>query len=1055
MRHRIDIQICGVVPVDWGQADDSIIWSTDDRADRWTLGYRAGALIDVGAFSAAIEEGQAIAQSAVTSFSIIADEKRAGIGNRAIDYFGRVGAENLTSADVWATVGVAAGDTSVALTGGTAQALAAPYALHIGTELVWPSPIDQTIPADGTITINRGRCQTLARPHRANNAGLLARTIPVTKYPTQWIGRRVLVYVDGVIWREGLLTENPQISGDQILFSYVSNENMLSVDRSGDYIPTYGTTLVPTSSANWSSQELEWTPFWSVPEKRIQIANSECNELTRSDIEEQDDSNLWEINSTNGATGAAAKLVSAWWHWDGELLGVWCLPRVFAEISGPKNNTIEWSHRTPFLVENTSNQYFENDGDPPNCLYAGIVLSLDTASQAYQAMMAANLAESGWQLTGIRTAPFTSANPSSEMVTAKTGESSGLYESSSACVYGMYDAAAPICFKLGGGVILCRNCCSSQEGYPFTHDVTWGIVWRRNLRPDETVDVTSANGNLFTDYPVLNVNGSDWVSQKRPINPDGRVSVSLCYPIRPTDDGTVHHVIVSNGCALYWDAWTVPYDIDRFSVGVDIATAYWELGLNAIQTLALIPGVGDTWADVSINWEEPDGTTFSATATVRRWTAYDSGGVYGYHIQNVKMDDGTTVVGFGTWPGHAACTITRPVRASGRLGTIVPLIVASDDGTSGRPYDGLGDGLGCPLTAMGVLSLATLDGSSLPAYWQFSPTNTSYADFLRIAALASGKMIVGRPNPISNAGGDVIQYGPEARPSGRPTAGEAVAAWTDDDFVGLPMSSGESGLVYTSYRLVAGDTLSLSAIDWLAADQLGQGEACEIDLTGIYSRPRMIRKENAAALIDELRDRYGTQRRRWSVQIPIDIGLSRCVGDVIDVTSEYLIGADGTGPGVSHALARIVSISHDFKSGLCTVDLLAWASYGAGYNISLQGTIMSVSSSTYVVRFPLTGDTPADTERRRRDVLGFMPDGYSSSYYYNLIGVSGYMSGGYMYGYFVSGSRTVTDTYVEWSFYRSSYGTPSPTTGTNVALIARQNRTATADLFRLNRDKLM
>lgn len=1051
MRHRIDVKICGVIPVNDNQPDESIVWTTDSDMSKWTLLYRVGALLDIGAFSASIEEGAAIAQSAVTSFAIVADDKRAPIGDRPIDHFGRIGAENLTAADVWATVGVAAGDTTIALENGTAQVLPRPNALHIGTEVVWPSPIDQTIPASGEITIQRARCDTLARPHRANNAGLLARTIPVTRYPTQWIGRRVLIYVDGKIWRDGLLTENPQISGDQIVFSYVSNENMLSVNRSGDYIPTYGTTLVPTSSEFWSNQEIYWTPFWSIPAKKVQIPNSQSNSLSRSDLAEMDDSNMFEINSPNGAIGAAAKVFSAWWHWDSELLGgLWINPRVYADIAAPRTNDV-FAGREHFLVEVVENQYFEHDTTPPNCEFVGIVTRFDSSSTEYLAMMAADAAETGWQLAGFQTTAYTAWNM--EYLDPVVGAHHYMYSQTPA-VYGMYDVGDPILISIGGGVISCRNAMSSQAGYPFTHDVTWGIVSRRNIRPDETVEVTSTSGYLFTGYPPLNINGANWVSQKRPIDPDGRVSASFFYPIRPTDSGTVHNIIVANGCALTWDAWTIPYSIDRFSVGVDVASAFWELGQNAIQTLALIPGVGDTWADVSIHWEEPDGAEFSASASVRRWTAYDDGTVYGYHITDVRMDDGTTVVGFGTWPGHAPCTITRPVRAAGRLGSIVPLIVASDDGTSGRPYDGLGDGLGCPLTSMGVISLATLDGSSLPPYWQFSPTTKSYAEFLRIAALTSGKMIVGRVANVADE--SAIQYGPEARPSGRPVAGEAVATWTDADFVGLPVSSGESGLVYTSYRLTAGDTLSLSAIDWLAADQLGQGEACEIDFSGIYSRPRMIRRENAAALIDELRDRYGTQRRRWTVQVPIDIGLMRCVGDVVDVSSAYLIGAAGGGPGVSHALARIVSISHDFKSGLCDVDLLAWASYGAGYNISLQGTVQSYSSSTYVIRFPLVGDSPADTERRRADVLGFTPDGFgSSNYFYTMAGISGQGAGGFAWGYFVSGSKVVTSTYVEWSFYRYSYSSPAPAAGTNVAIIPRTNRTATADLFRIDRDKLM
>ena len=1019
MRHQISIIIAGVSDT----AGNVITWHAANGS--WTSSQRYGTLIDVGAFAAQVEEGQSIAQSHVTSFSIIADDLHSPIGNRAIDIFSVIGAEQLTAADVWSTVGCTAGDGTITLAAGTAQTLAVPF-LHIGTECVQTS--STSIPASGLVTVTRGAQQTMARPHRATGAGYLARTIPVTKKPVDWIGRRVLVMVDGQIWRIGFLSENPIIQGNRIAFSYVSNENLVSVERSGDYVPTYGTTLAPAT--NYLYQNIggyrQWHLFYSAPGVRWSAAAGHRNGISHDDVLNADAA--WELT----VGGDADRFIQLSYFQESDEQGRWQNPRVQIVLSNWSAN----GHQYLLDVENASYlAYAQGDCAEWNFSFR--------QTDDLLAFQQDTLATGAWYCDALIVGPVTTpCYPTSPVV----GEESSSYGNDD--FFGQIDMWSKFDYKITSSDLICQFNASEQVGYllKFNQPHYCGIVSRRNKLPDEDIRSNSA-GNLFAGLAPL----SSWdvyTSPNTPCDPD-RASPNDCfYPIRPRADGAIHNVIVKNGCVLSCDMWPVTTANRSISIGIDIASAWWEIGMAQIFTVAIVPGVsGSDFVPVSISWSEPDGTAMQAEANLRRRSDMDQSSYYCYDISNVRFPGGKPCIGFGSWSPNVV-TITRPVAASVRLGNIVPQMIASADGTTTRAFDWLGDGLGCPLTTQGATSLSALQSGALPnLWWHFSPSITKYSDFLQVATVISGQMIVGAVHPDDPAG---VFYGPETRPAGRPTASEAVDSWTDADIIGLPQSSGDGGLVYTAYTVTCGGT-TVSIPDWLAADILGQGEELELDLTDIYSQPKYLTADTVGSLVDSMRDRFGTMRRRWSLRVSIDRGLQRVVGDVVSITSQHLIAATGE-IGVTNALARIMSISHDFTAGTCDVQLLAWASYGAGQNIAWDAFISAYSSPNYTLSFGW--QTGLALLRAKLDQQQFAPDGTTSAASFRMLIYKGPNAGRYVTGYF--SSWNVTENGGTAVFVQTTGAGPTMSNiGGRVIVTTYTSRAAYADLFQAGRDRLM
>jgi len=1013
MRHSVSIEIAGVCP-----SGSSTPWRWWAEAPLNTTSTdRVHALLSIGPFGASVPEGDTVAQSSVTSIVLAADD-HTGYGTRPIDIFSRVGAENLQPSEVWQTTGMAAGDTAIPLKVVTGSvAIPADTYLHVGTEMIkltaaWAAT------ADADVACSRGEGGTLAKPHRADLSGYFARTIPVTLYPTEWIGRQVTVYVDGEIWRVGMLVDNPLITKGQITLSYVSIENLLSVDKSGDYVPPNGTTLAPTPASSWVKP---WSIWVNWPERQLPIPRSAVDTVV-SLADALSDETEWEFSGGTLYGYTTPQRIDAFAFWpDQYTCGIGGMPAVYVTMS-----------RAPYTIASGDTGELSYELQIDFCNYGGgsAICWVWVETDNWLTMAEATSTGDVWYPSRLRSPSF--CNPILETVQyAAAGERSA---SPNDYPYGDVNewVLNPFDFELQQHCVSVWSHVTPTRGYPLKDQPYYvGVLSRRNLRRGEEAP---PNEQMFGSDPIGVIQPDDWSEVTGPCPPWYQCPKYDFYPVRPSADGGVHRVVTDRGCCLTMDMWVVQPNMANFDLPCDVASAYWETGMQYIMLLATIPGIttDGEYGYVTITWEEPDGEVMEASANVCRRTSQDDPPYYCYEIDAVTTKDGKRCAGFGSWPGHQPVMITPPTYAHGTLGTILGKIIASSDSTSGRVWDECADGLGCPLTTTGVNSLSLITAGELPEHWYFDPSLVGYREYITAATMLSGTMLVGR---ASRQPGGQMGYGPEAVPAGRPSVWEVVDSWTDADIIGLPTSSGDRGLTYTGYKITA-DTRVVSMADWLAADQLGQGESCEIDITSIYTKPKQVTEETLQTILGGLHDRFGVPRRRWTLSVPIDIGLHRSVGDVVSITSEYLVSATGQ-VGVTNAMGRIHSITHDLVGGKCDVELLSYADYGAGYSHSWEMTVTAVSGTSYTMTFDLSAD-PIKRARQVYDLSNFAPEKINDSsakYIYVAAGIRGNNSSGYMQGYFTSWTIAPDGLSGTVVMSRTNYVSPAPTTGTRVLVV--------------------
>lgn len=1039
MRHYVAIQIAGIC----NAAGLPIIFSSGDDAAHNSIflsasyDLRPGQLLSISAFSESIEDGASVATSGVTAFVLPADD-RTGIGYRPIDIFSRLGAESLAADQVWATQGVTAGASTLQLSAGTAQTIS-PALLHIGTEAVVPS--SASIPASGAVTVTRGALGSLAMPHRASLSGFLARTIPVTTVPVEWVGRRVYVYVDNALWRVMMLADNPGITTHNVTLSAVDVVNQLSVAKKAGSAPAYSTSLESQSIG------LEFDLFQSRP--AVSVGFKPASAMT----------------TTPGSFGANGQFVG------GTSTGRQRLLYLFGwyDKSGGWDYRYGSSGLPPLTLTLTAYPTGgENESTYELTLTGGAgSASTSTSSPCYlgPATPGINLDDFLGEASGrsfyLLKAEFGASTfwAGLDMV-AFPGQSLDWPGQSTWFLQSTKNSALSAKFSADGRISFVSRF-SAQSGYidwsVFTSPIVSGIIHRRNLAGDETpAEVATGNrllAGLYADWAATSLPNSSLDGPFRSETGNEPDFWHIFYAVRPKTDGNVHNVVVTpRGVALVLDGYGWPRDRAAASLDVDYCEPglWWEPGIYTIKTTAEIPLAG-TSGEVEIRWQEPSDEWLRAVAEVTFVST--SGGVSTYQIgQNVEMLDGSPCVGFGCWHGFEPCQITPPTfirRAS--LGAILAQVIASTDSTSGRLGDGLGDGFAVALSRRGYLSLLATVPAGLPANYRFAADEEcGYSDLLDIACRLSGRSIVAQLDPDMPA---EFAYGPHAVPMGRPASNEVVATWTDDDIIGIPTTAdGYAGPVFSSYDITVGER-TWRANDWLAADLLGQGDEMSLDLTPIVVRPRQFTDDMVATLIDRLRDRFGVIRRRWSLRVPIDIGINRHVGDVVAVTSAYLIDPAG-GLGVTSRLARILSISHDFAGGACDVELIAWAGYGAGWSASYDVYIQSVSSSTYTLQL-LGATTPTTVVdmRRAEDLTRYAPSiGAGKTYY--LIQTEGNAAGGMRQGYFTSfdaANRIAT-------FYAAQQtNNPTTTTGYRAVVVPAVPGLPAGqlDLFRVGRNRLL
>lgn len=1035
MRHHVAIIIAGVVD----PSGRKMVFTTGDDALfhsqflQYPKGYRIypSGIHSLSAFSAAIDDGASIATSGVTTWSILADDPAYSVGERPIDIFARVGAESLSADQVWFTQQLSAGATEITLSGGTAQSI---RRLHIGTETI---RLSANVPASGTVAITqRGDAMTIPMPHRANLSGFLARTIPVTSVPVEWIGRRVYVYVDDSLWRIMILTDNPHVDAHLVSFSMIDEVNVLSVQKKSCQVPAFATTLSPQTIS------LKFDLVSSRPGVAITASEPTAMQTSPTDFANN--------GFFTGGTQRTRNRTLLWYDWastsDYRYRYGW---------NGIPEMTLHLVARHDPLIDATI----------PMQGGAGIA-QLNISYDCYlgPARPGADLDEF-LSDDMIYTLRRTTLGP----VTYWAGEGLGYIgdESSDWALIHIWNEAhlysAPWSAKYqggsGSGRVRLKSRFCPQVGWPNSGSIpspfAVGLVFRRNINAaDNVAELATANTlteSLYERWSLCNEINS---SREGPIalfdgsSPD---YAHCFYPVRPKKDGDVHNVVVTPRNVVFaLDAWW--WDRTLASGGFDVdyclPGCWWEPGIYQIKTVAQIPMTG-TSGPVEIRWQEPSGEWLRALATVTYQGV--SSNIYTYSIDpDVEMLDGAPCVGFGTWAGFADCQITPPTFIGREyLGNILAKIIASSDSTSGRISDSLGDGFGVPISSSAMLSFSDLIAGGLGSIYRFAADDElSYNDFIELACRITGSSIVGRmTDPTDLTAG----WSPFAVPMGRPVPEEKKATWTDADIIGIPTTSdGFAGVVYTSYSITAGKR-HWQVDDWLAGDILGQGEELEIDLTPILPRPSRLTDSSIEQLVGCLRDRFGVIRRRWSMRVPIERTINLGVGDVVAVTSEYLVDPAG-GLGVENRLARILSITHDFVGAVSDVEMIAYAEYGAGWNLAFDVVITSMASSpSYDLQLLGSSGPEINDVRRERDLSQYQPL-VSSSTYYRLVQTEGVGAGGISYGYLTSWDSTNHTA----TFYQTSVtSSPALSTGCRGVLIVASTAPSTADLFILGRDRLL
>lgn len=911
MRHNIDIIVAGIVDATGAQ----IVWGLGSAYGAVLptvsgVRTRRDHLLSISALSASIEDDRSIATSGVTTITLPADDG-SQLGYRPVDIFSRIGAEALQATDVWSTQGLTAGDTTITMRndGDASTTYTAPLLLHIGTECIGvtaPNPIGA-----GWVTcaIDRGLKGTHAHPHRALGSGFLAHTIPVTRYPVTWIGREVDVYVDGQLLRRMMLVSNPTVTTHEVVLQVVGAENKLSVQRSSSYTPTYATTLADYDYQYGLQEGRYWAPIYERAPITVSVSGATPTVS-------------WAYLQTNKILTFAAQ--------DGQLL------RQLAPFAdGIRQLTRLGGMPAIILTLTAGDTSVELDMGNSGRWYGALSSTQTWEQLAWTASGALTYAAQTARSATIRSVRF--GDRTWWNVCEGHDESDGDWadpqvwgtESSSPFAVGWW---APAGLASNAVVLQMRPRFDQRIGFLSPQiQVRAGLIWRRNLAPGE---------EQTTGQPLVQLGGAT-DKQPTPI----AVTQYLTYPVRPTETGgqmLEHHVVQSRRCQI--DACFAPPMSSSTTISIQVvrASTFWERGVPRVMLLQEIPLAAD--GVVSITWVEPDGTTLSATAKLTRDSARDSGG-YCYLIRDVVMaDSGEPVVGFGNWPGQPVCQITRPIdtdiSAGEPIGHLLVQAIASGDGSSGRDGDTLGDGLDVVLSDAGYASIASTN-AGLGVAMRWGPSeDMSYDQLVELGLLLANRIVVGG---LDGAG----DYSPIAKPASAPMAMEIKATITDDQISGVPASSGAGGQIFTGYKIIAGD-VAWTFVDWLAADLLGTGDVKELDLTPLLPDPHALTEEMAAHIVDALRDRFGTLRRRWSMTVPIELAMPLSVGDVVSVTSQYLVAGAG-GLGVQQEMARLTSVSLDFRAGTAELEMLAWASYGTGWSISLDVQV-SVSSGVWGCR---------------------------------------------------------------------------------------------------------
>ena len=757
--------------------------------------------------------------------------------------------------------------------------------IHIGVECLRITAV-----SGQTLTVTRGQRYTTATAHYASVE--LGKLPVISTYPYAWVGRRIYIYTCDVVgnalkmWRQGCLTDSPRLEDDTVVLSWSPLEGLLTNNLAA---PT--PTQARLSDVHYYGARV-YVPSLFATSTQYLMSGS--------------------INTSSYAMTPSTT--------------------VDASQTGIQYQTAAWSVPSDSCMRYDIGAYECRAG---SCSALWTVTPSNPPSSWSQST-------ANFQMYGMTRAAFISVNGGYK----GTGTTTAIDDILAACTTALAGRPSPPTSPYNVDPLCCMLPSTSTNNTPvhigsvFFSYIPWlyGFLWTETYDPGDGGSVPDGEysqdvwrkmqqGELFSGN-VINpearshlVHPMTWVPRARSGNWDRIIR----YPIRPSRADNSDHPFVA-----YAGSPVIEHVTWRSAAAENptVARRWWELGEEYIM---LEQSLGTGTFHAKGTWYEPQSAEpFSCLLKLTYVSQYSSS-AWLYRVDYVTQG----CAGVGDW-GSDRAVFNRCNKTTGRPWESIVNILESNGG-SGGTFGNMAYGLAIPESSIDLDTFSAWDQTLIGVdYWVLDVTDQSPADAIRPILLLSGTASAGH---CLEGGG----YHLRRINTGACMASEVVAAFSDDDFIGLPSSSLESGIV-TAYEITYQDQ-SYLASDIDACQIYGQGSTLSIDLTGAWYEEGVDVMDLLQSALQRCADIHGRPRRKWSFKLPFPKGEYLSIGDVISVTSKYLYGY-GLGRGVTEAWARIVELDFDLMQDTVSVVALAdWSSvHPAGYHP--WALITSTSSQT-------------------------------------------------------------------------------------------------------------
>ena len=418
----------------------------------------------------------------------------------------------------------------------------------------------------------------------------------------------------------------------------------------------------------------------------------------------------------------------------------------------------------------------------------------------------------------------------------------------------------------------------------------------------------------------------------------------VLYPLRFNAD-PVKRQIVRRG-RIQAEILVHRLDVARSDATVPVIAALgWrELGEPSVF-VDQDPGIPATGASILVEWTEPDGESRETTVVTNGPAVADTvSGVACWRLDLVRAGSPS----FGSWPGQSSCTLT-PIISWGAVQKVdsatllLELLESSGSGALGT-YDRQPWGAGIPSEFIDEDSFLGIEDPPGFGGWAIDLLpDSELAEVLTGILLATQTHLVIRRRADGTA--QIVRL-----PTGIPIVPAAGESLTDLVIEGGATSDLSDYLV-NQYKVTvrAGDDEdTLTYVDQRSVARHGEGQSITLDLRGLDLSPGPEPAVRALEpVIGALAGAYGSERRVWTVTIPTRVALGLWPGADVLVTSDYLYGT-ASAPGVSSAVARVTSISHDLTGAQATVTLDYYGEKTTAINAAMR-VLSIVDTSTVTV----------------------------------------------------------------------------------------------------------